>query len=597
MKHLLIPVIVLILPHMARSQNVTVEYTLGMSRPSSHLMEIEVSYGNLPSGDATLDLILPVWRSGRYVVFDFAGGVQGFSVADGNGKPLQWSKVDKTTWRIQKKGAAKVIASYRMFANEFNTRTKGLNDEHLFVDPMSSFMYAEKYRKLPLTITVIPYGNWHVATGLDPVKGEKNKFTAPNYDYFADCPIEVGTQKEWEFEVDGTKHMLMIAGEGNYNPDTLIKDISRIVKACKDFWGKFPYNHYTFMVHLMANSSGATEHINSTILDVRPFIFKGPETYRGFLGTVTHEFFHTWNVKQLRPKGINPYDFTKENYTEELGIAEGTTDYYASLLMTRLGFQKPHQYLERLASNIRADRERPGNLKQSLAESSFDAWVKYWRNTEESYNYEADYYDKGASVSLLLDLEIRSRSNNKRSLDNVMRAMFERFPLSGSGYTTADLRKAAEEFAGGSLKEFFDKYMYGTASIDWDEYLSYAGLQLVAKDTAGTPWLGIEMRDTKDSMKVTRVVAGSPAYDAGVNVGDQVIALNGYRVSRDELTKRTAEMKAGDNVRLTVFRDERLREFEIILKNRPVPAYTIVKSKSPTVLEKSIYESWLETEW
>jgi predicted metalloprotease with PDZ domain len=597
MKRLVPLLIVLTITFMARAQQITVEYKLGMSKPSSHLFEIEVGYGGLTSGEATLDLILPVWRSGRYVLFDFAGGVQKFSAVDGNGKPLRWSKVDKTTWRIQKKGVTAVTARYKMFANEFTSRTKGLNDEHGSIDPMSTFMLVEQYRKIPITLTVTPYDTWHVTTGLDAAKGGKNKFDAPSYDYFADCPIEIGTQKEWDFDVDGTKHVLMITGEGNYDAEKIVKDFSKIVKACKDFWGKFPYEHYTFMVRLMANPSGATEHINSTIIDVRPFSFTNSAAYHGFLGTTTHEFFHTWNVKQLRPKGINPYRYAVENYTEELGVAEGMTDYYAMMIMRRIGFGKPQGFLDTLANIIRTDRERPGNKEQSLAESSFDAWVKQWKNTEESYNYEADYYDKGANVGLLLDLEIRQRSKNKSSLDNVMRAMFERFPLRGTGYTLTDLRKVAEEFAGGSLKEFFEDFFYGTTPLDWEKYLGFAGLQLSSKDTVAKPWLGLTVQEGSDRLRVGRVVAGSPAYEAGINVGDEILAMDGYRVRANELNTRPAEMKAGEKVRITLFRNEKLRQFDVTLQNRALPAYSITKVKTPSSLQKSIYESWLATTW
>ncbi|HEX9829468.1 MAG TPA: PDZ domain-containing protein [Bacteroidota bacterium] len=591
----ILSLIFFMIPIMTHAQQPTIEYTLGMSKPSTHLMEIEVTYSNLPSGDAAIDLSLPVWRSGRYVVFDFAGGIQDFSAVDGNGKSLQWSKTDKTTWRIQKQGATKITARYKMFANEFNFRTKGLNDEHLFVDPQSSFMYIETYRKLPLTISIKPYGNWRVTTGLDPVKGKSNTFTAPSFDYFADSPIEVGTQREWEFEVDGKKHVLMISGEGNYDAEKIVKDLTKIVEAHKEFWGTLPYERYYFMVHLMANPSGATEHINSNVFDIRPYVFQTPQGYRGFLGTEVHEFFHTWNVKQLRPKGINPYNFVKENYTEELGVAEGTTDYYTGVLMTRLGFTTQQQYLDQLANTVRGDRERPGNLMQSMAESSFDAWIKFWRNTEESVNYESDYYDKGSNVSMMLDLEIRQRSKNKYSLDNVMRTMFERFPLSGTGYTLADLRKVAEEFAGGSLEEFFSDFVWGTKPLEWEKHLGYAGLRLAPQDTVAKPWLGISAGG--DRLRVSRVLAGSPAYEAGINVGDEVVAADGYRASSSFLNTRPTELKEGDKVRLSVIRDDRLREFEVTLKNRSVPAYKVEKVKEPTDLQKSIYESWLNATW
>ncbi len=575
----------------------TIEYSLGMSKPWTHLLEVELAFRNLPSNMQSLDLILPVWRTGRYVVFDFAGGVQDFSASDGAGKPLAWKKTDKTTWQIQTSGSTTVKARYLVFANEFNLRTRGLNADHAFVDPITVFMYAEPFRKLPLRLRVMPYGNWRVTTGLEAVKGERFTYHAPNYDYFIDCPIEVGTQKEFEFDVAGKKHVLMIYGEGNYDPKRMIEDMTKIVIACKEFWGSLPYERYVFMLHVTPTSSGGTEHINSTIMGARPFIFSDPNAYRNFLGLVAHEFFHTWNVKQIRPKGIHPFDFTKENYTEELWVSEGTTDYYDALLLTRLGYYTADEYLRRIADGIRDDRERPGNLRQSLTESSFDAWVKHWRSTEQAYNFQTDYYSKGANVSLLLDLEIRHRSQNKHSLDDVMRAMFERFPLSGEGFTNADFQRTAEELAGGSLQEFFASFVYGTAPLPWERVLAYAGLKLVPRENDTKPWLGLAVSEAGDRLRVTRVVAGSPAYEASVNVNDEIVAMDGYRVRAADLITRPQEMNGGTTVRLTIFRNEMLRDIEVTLRKRPVPAHTIRKIERPTPVQKAIYEQWLGTKW
>ncbi len=598
MKLVTLPVSLLILSTMTSAQQPFVEYKLGMSKPHTHLLEVEVAFENLPSNDKELDLILPVWRSGRYVLFDFAGGVQEFSAVDGTNKPLDWTKVDKSTWRIQKQGATAVTARYKVYANEFNQRTRGLNDEHAFVDPMSAFMYVEKYRRLPLTLTVVPYGSWHITTGLDAIKGERPKFTAPNYDYFLDCPLEVGNQKDFEFEVEGKKHVLMIYGSGNYDFDAMIRDISKLVTANKEFWGRLPYERYVFMLHVTPSAGGGTEHINSTIMGSKPFIFKNPDAYRGFLGLVSHEYFHTWNVKQLRPSGIHPYDPTRENYLKELWIAEGTTDYYGSLLLVRYGFKPAQKYLdEEIAGAAYRDRLRPGNKIQSLSECSFDAWIKFWRNTEQSFNSETDYYVKGSDVSLLLDLEIRQRTKNKHSLDEVMKAMFERFRLGEKGYTVDDFQKVAEEFSGGSLKQFFDDYVHGTKPLEWEKYLGYAGLELTPKDTVMKPWLGLLTSDVAEKTRVIRVVAGSPAYEAGLDVNDEVLAIDGVRARTADLQGRVSEMKAGDRMKLTVFRDERLREFEVTLRNQEIASYKITKTKNPSGLQKAIYEGWLKQNW
>ena len=210
MRNWLTIVSLLFVTAMASAQKTTIHYKLGMSRPYTHLFEVEVSVENLPSSDKELNLIIPAWRSGRYVLFDFSGGVQGFSAADEKGNPLPWSKTDKETWRIVRGKAATISARYRVYANEFSERTRGLNDEHAFVDPATTFMFVKKYEKEPISLTVVPFGNWHVTTGLDAVTGKENEFSAPTYEYFADCPLEIGNQKDFKFDVDGKEHVLMI---------------------------------------------------------------------------------------------------------------------------------------------------------------------------------------------------------------------------------------------------------------------------------------------------------------------------------------------------------------------------------------------------
>lgn len=593
--------ILLVLFHVAmttlQAQTPSIRYTLGMSKPSSHLLEVGMTVENVPDTDQALDFILPVWRSGRYVIFDFAGSVQEFQAADAAGKPLLWKKTDKTTWSVQTGGSKAVRIQYKIYANEFHLRTKGLNSDHAFVDPMAVFMYVEKYRSLPLTLTVKPYGSWRVTTGLDRVGGQQNTFTAPNYDYFTDCPLEIGNQLEAAFTVDGKPHVLMIFGQGNYIVDTLKNDIAKLVAANREFWGDLPYKRYVFMLHVTPQGGGGTEHINSTIMGVRPFIFKNEDSYRSFLGLVSHEFFHTWNVKQLRPKGISPYDYTKENYTEELWIAEGTTSYYGPLLLVRTGFMSPQRYLQSIAKSVHDDRAKPGNRIQSLSEASFDAWIKHWRTQEQDYNSETDYYDKGSDVSLLLDLLIRYRSTNKYSLDDVMRTLYRRFPLGSGGYTVHDVQRVAEEFAGGSLRKFFDEYVHGTVPLEWETYLGYAGLELVEFRTVERPWLGITTAESSGNAKITRVVAGSPAYEAGLDIGDELIAINGWKVTHATWSDRLGEYKPGDIITILLFRSDTIREIRVRLQEEPVPQYLIQKKESPTELEKNIYESWLRTTW
>jgi predicted metalloprotease with PDZ domain len=251
-----------------------------------------------------------------------------------------------------------------------------------------------------------------------------------------------------------------------------------------------------------------------------------------------------------------------------------------------------------MAGMVRADRQRPGDKIQSLDESSFDAWIKFWKSGQQAYNSESDYYGKGASASLLLDLEIRQRSNNRHSLDDVMRTLYQRFPLAGGhGYTVDDIQKVAGEFAGSSLKTFFDDYVHGTVPLDWESALRYAGLDLQARDSERKPWLGVWTSDQNGRTRINMVVAGSPAYDAGLDFGDEILAVNGRRVRSSDLQERIAEFKPGDKVKITLLREDTLREFEVALRLEDIPPYKIVKVEKPTDLQKAIYESWLKTKW
>jgi predicted metalloprotease with PDZ domain len=597
MKTVVCSLLVLFLSALSLAQTPTIEYKLGMSKPWTHLLEVELNITGVTSSPATLDFLLPVWRTGRYVVFDFAGGVQEFSATDGAGTPVRWTKTDKSTWRVEKGRSTGVTIRYKVYANEFEQRTRGLNDEHAFVDGCAVFMFLEKYRSLPLTVTVAPYQDWHVTTGLESIANERFTFKAKNLDELMDCPMEIGNQKDFEFVVEGKKHVLSIFGAGNYDPNKLVADIGKIVAMNKEFWGDLPYDRYVFFLHLGLQGGGGTEHLNSTIMQTGPFGFKNPSSYRGFLGLVSHEYFHTWNVKQLRPKGIAPYDYMKENYVPELWIAEGTTSYYGGLMLLRGGFAPPQSAYETLASTVQGERQRPGNRIQSVSESGFDAWVKFWKEQPQGFNSESDYYDKGSDVSLVLDLEIRQHSSNKYSLDDVMRTLYKRFPLGGRGYTVDDLKSIAEKLAGTDLKKFFEDYVTGTVPIDWERYLGYAGLSVQAKDSDRKISLGMMTADRENRTRVTGVTAGSPAYDAGVDIGDEVVALNGLRVRTGDLPERLADYKPGDRVKLTVFRRDHLREFEITLRLQDVPSCKVTKVEQPTPLQKSIFESWLKTTW
>ncbi len=584
----------LVLAHGAHAASPAITYKLSMPEPSTHLFHVAMTIDGLGRGDG-LDIALPAWRTGRYVLFDFAGGVQELSAQNGSGQPVPWHKTDKSTWHIDRSGAHTVVVRYKVYANEFEQRTRGLDDEHGFIDGTSVFMYLPAFRGAPVRLTVIPFPGWHVTTGLDSLPGSGTEFSAPAYDHLADCPIEIGTQRDYAFSVEGKQHVLSLFGPITCNVDSLIGVIRSVIGINRAFWGDLPYERYVFFFHALTNAGGATEHINSAVFTIGPSYSRRPESCRGLAGLVSHEFFHTWNVKQIRPRGMDPYDWSRENYYREIWIAEGSTSYMHALLMARGGLTSTGDYLNGVAGVIESDRGRPGNALQSLTECSFDQWIKSTRGLQQSYNAESDVYGKGSAVSLLLDLELRHRSGNTHSFDDVLRTLYRRFPLGSGGYTVADVQGIADELAGTSMRDFFDAYVHGTERLPWERAMGYAGLALTAPDSIPHAWSGVQTYERDGKAVVWTVVAGSPAYAAGLSPGDEVIGLDGYRVAAAQLQTRISALSPGDTVRLTVFRRDRIREFTLHLAQQPVPHYALRRLDVRTPEQDAIYSSWLGT--
>jgi predicted metalloprotease with PDZ domain len=592
----LIPLFVL-LAASSNAQPREVAYELGMPEPWTHVLQVDLRIAGLSQGEREIELALPVWRSGRYQVFDFSSGIIRFEASGGSGKPLSWKKTAKSTWQVNLDGARELRVNYAVYAKEFELRTRGLDAEHAFVDGSALFMYSERYRHLPVSLKVRPYGSWHVTTGLDSIPGVRFRYHAPTYDYLIDCPLEIGEQVDHQIVIEGIPHVVSVFGPLDCDMDSLARDIGRIVRANREFWGSLPYKRYVFLFEVLPGGGGGTEHLNSAVLQVSPPARGSTRHWGELIGLISHEYFHTWNVKQLRPRGMDPYDWMKEVYFRELWLAEGGTSYFHGILLRRAGFSTPRQYLEGLALGIANDRERPGNTVESLSECSFDAWLQGRLNPEVMFNYKTDIYGRGASVCALLDLEIRNRSRNRHSLDDVLRLLLRRFPLGSGGYTVGDLKKAAAELVGGSVEDLFAAYVFGAQPIPWEQLLSHAGLRLLPVDTTQRPWLGAEVGDEGGRAVVYRVVAGSPASRAGLVNGDELLAIDGERVQAGGLRSLIQGRPLSSTVRVTYFHGAMLKGTDITLSMPAPQRYAISQDGSPTPLQRSIYESWLGASW
>lgn len=572
-----------------------INFTVSMSKPWTHLLEVEmnVKWAQMPSA---LELKMPVWTPGSYLVREYARQIQDFAVKSAAGQPLQWSKINKNTWQINTQGQNQIIATYRVYANELTVRTNELNDDHAFWNNAALLMFPKGQLAVPSTVTVRPYNGWKVATGLPAVSGRQNAFRAENYDILYDSPFEVSNFKEVSFTVQGKSHRFVVCGEGNYDLTQVADDATKIVGEVYKIFGELPYNDYTFIVNLRGGGGGL-EHLNSTALQFDRFGFKPETRYKQFLSLVAHEYFHLWNVKRLRPDALGPFDYESENYTKLLWFAEGGTAYYEGVLLRRAGLITDKELLEAKADAIRQLQARPGRFETSLEEASQDAWIKYYRQDENAVNNQISYYDKGEIVNMMLDITIRSASGGKRSLDDVLRYLYSEYFKRGRNYTPADLQKTAETAAGTSLEDFFSKYVRGEAEIDYNGIVKAIGLQLKADESdKGKAYIGANLAEESGRLNVRSIPANTPAYEQGLNSGDQILAIDGYRASLSFLEKYIGERKPGDRVRLTVFRFDKMRDIELTLGSNTRADYSFVPVENPTSLQRRLYQDYLRAE-
>jgi predicted metalloprotease with PDZ domain len=544
---------------------------------------------------------MPVWTPGSYLVREYARNVQDLEVTAPGGRRLRAVKTAKNAWTVD--GAEDGFEfHFKLYANELSVQSSHLDDTHGFIHPPSACPYVDGHLAEPCEVAIEPAPGWRVATGLEPVAGAENRFRAEDYDELADCPIECGDFAEATFTARRRRHRVVVSGGGEFDMRELVRDTRRIVEEELEFWGGAPYRHYTFICHVYPGARGGLEHRNSTVLGIDSFGFHPRKKYEDdVLGLIAHEFFHTWNVKRIRPAVLGPFDYERENYTRLLWVFEGVTSYYDALLVRRAGLMAPKRYLKHVASQIGKLSETPGRRHQSLAESSFDTWIKFYRQNEHSPNALVSYYLKGELVALLLDLHLRERTAGRVSLDDVMREMWRRYEADPRGIGEDEFEQIAAEVSGLDLRRFFRRAVYSTDELDFAGALRPFGLRLVRKrkgeegeDAEGpTPWLGIETEARDGMLAVKHVYEDSPADAAGVNAGDLLLALDGYRVKADSLKRRLQGLAPGRRVALSLFRRDRMRTVDVDIVRRYEVDYRVEADPKAPAAAVRLRDAWL----
>jgi predicted metalloprotease with PDZ domain len=576
----------------------TIHYQVAMPQPESHLFEVTLSVQGWQ--ESVLDLKMPVWTPGSYLVREYAKHLQDFSAEAGNQEqPLPWHKVGKNHWQIETADTPEITVRYRVFANELSVRTNHLDATHGYFNGAALFFFIPKFEQQPIRVRIVPpKPDWQVTTPLPLVSTQTHTFEAKDFDTLVDSPFEIGSHQLYDFEVLGKPHQLAVWGKGNADPERIIEDTKKIIEVEAQLYGGLPYQRYLFVLHLAASSFGGLEHKDCCSLIYSRFGFRAKEKYNRFMQLVAHEFFHLWNVKRIRPKALETFNYEQENYTTSLWFCEGTTSYYDLVIPLRAKIYDTKAFLEGLSKEITQLQTTPGRLVQPLSESSFDAWIKLYRRDANSNNSQISYYLKGELISFLLDLLIRSRHENKRSLDDVMRQMWQQFGKDEIGFTPEQLRNVIESVAGEDLSDFFDRYVDGTAELPFDEYLEPFGLQLLSIEEAeSAPYLGAMVKTENGQESIKFVEANSPAAVAGVNAGDELLAIDGLRVTADQLSDRLKDYKVGDTIQLSIFHQDELLTLPIKLGASQPSRYQLVPVEKASKAQRQKFAGWVGSSW
>lgn len=593
----------------AETSRLELSYSLDMERPSTHLLHVEITATAVK--EPLLRFVMPAWAPGRYAIYDFAKNVQEFSAVGANGEALPWQQPDKQTWTVNTAGCGGTVkVRYKVFANDLTGSFSQFDTSHAAINGASVFMYLPGNKPDPLTLTVHPPQGWKIVSGFS-MSLTQTTFQVPNYDVLIDTPLEIGADC-WvnDFEEDGKTFRVVVhsypdqSGDAG-NRSALVDGLKKIVRSEMAMMPTPDFTHYTFLFHFdpALPMGDGMEHLDSTDIIVHGML-SGSGVSEA-LETAAHEFFHLWNVKRLRPAGLGPFDYSREVYTPSLWFVEGITTYYSYVTLLRSGIWSQQEFLDRLAGEARALREAPGRRLMSAESSSFHAWF-YDRSPQMQEtnfaNSTISYYNKGALLGMLLDLEIRSATHGQKSLDDVIRLMYEKFYespatgyyLRGRGYAEKDILDAVNQVAGSDLTPFFQQYVAGTAPLPYNEILAKAGMALqIATSSQAPPSLGVLVEPVDTGIRIIDVLPGGAAGRAGLSRDDVLVSVDDQSLATESLAGRLSIYSAGARVPFEVERHGN-RFFVTVQLDPPQPdEYSITELPGASEEQLKIGQGWL----
>jgi predicted metalloprotease with PDZ domain len=571
----------------------TVHYTLRISNAAQHTAEVTARFPASAEADPVVQL--PNWRTGRYKILPLANGLRAVSAKTLDGTPVPVRKTDKAAWQLDLAPGVPYELSYQLYANELGLRTRHIDDSHAYLNGGAVFVYSAEFRANPIEVKLEVPAGWQSRSGM-PYGNCGHCFKADDYDVLTDSPIETGIHSFYQTQVDGRPIELLIWGEGNHDGEAMLKDFAAMAKTTNALFGSVPYQRYLFIVHATDAVSGATEHLNSTVIQINRWNFAPRSEYLKFARTAAHEFFHTWNVKAYRPAELVPYDFQKENFSNLLWISEGHTSYFENLIALQAGVQDEKQYLGDVSSTLNGYLRTPGRFVQSANESSFDEWIQ--PEGDRHQNASVSIYPKGEMLGLTMDLILRKESKGRQGLIDLHRILWQKHRVDQGGFTEADVLAALQKLSGRSWQDFWKRYVAGTEELPVLPLLGDVGVNWVAdkKPDDGKPfyWTGLTLASGTDAefAVVRGVEENSPAWKAGITAGDIIASVNGFKVSAKSAEARLQSF--GDReMNLNIFRREKLQSVKFSADQKPGAAMKLEADAKASPAQLALRKAWL----
>ncbi len=633
------------------AQDIGPSYQVDLSDAINHYVSVSMTAES--TGDET-QVMMAIWTPGSYLVQEYAKQIDFISASDPKGEPLQMDKISKNRWRVKTAGATTFQLKYRIYCNEKSVRTNWVGLNYGVLNGAPTFLTVPEHLERPHSVSLkLPKGWKKSATSLLPHGDELHHFQASNYHELVDSPIVAGNLSAYAFKVADVEHKLVninVIEQNYWNGEEAARDLAKVIAENHKVWGTVPYNRYLFL-NVVGSGNGGLEHDNCCLIGSQAFGPRDVASYKRWLSLASHEFFHAWNIRRLRPKSLLKYDYETEIYTPSLWVAEGITSYYEDLLLVRAGLITQDDFIKKFSGLISGLQRTEGRKVQSLRDSSHDAWIKFYRPTSNSRATQISYYTKGAVVSFLLDARIRTASDGKASLDDVLKTLFEKH-AGNIGFLPSDFQAICSNVAGENLDSWFTTAIDSTDELDYQFVADWFGLEIgdikpkqakaagepaaansdepaklkskaenatsekeatastteVTAEKKPTPWLGIG-------------VPNSPASTAGLVDSDEVIAINGIRVRttdpigtlgigraspaealglsgatrpRSSAEAHIQDFDIGTPIKILISRDDAIQEILAVVGTLPeLPNWGLSISKTASALQKKHLAAWL----